>query len=78
MAQPPLLLSLYPNKDEVLNSILDKVFVEQQLSEEYISTITELFGKHENRECMLKLLENDYKDYQLNYKHPEEIMRRNV
>ena len=73
LSEPPKDLLSYNNQNEVVNYILDKAFVEYQLTDEHVYTIQNLFQNSLRREHLLTLLENDYQSYQLDYLQPHYI-----
>ena len=67
---PPAKLSQYQYKDEVINFILDKSFIELPIKQEILKASQQCLVKADNRELLLKSLEHDYKSYGLDYASP--------
>ena len=78
LANPPFRLSQHRYKDEVINYVLDKAFTEFTLKDEYFEAMQHCLTNYENRETFLKMIEQDYISYNLNYMRPQEIERRNL
>lgn len=78
LAGPPRTLLSHPNKQEILNYVLDKAFADWQLSDEHIETLRELFRHPRWRDCFLQLLEEDYKSYGLDYREADEVVKKNL
>lgn len=68
----------YTYKEEVINYILDKAFVELPLKVEHLEAIEQCFSQREHRETFLTFIERDYKSYELNYLQPQQIEQRNL
>lgn len=62
----------------MMNFVLDKVFVDYPLIEEYSTILGDLLNNSKDRECFLKLIEKDYEDFKLDYRFAEEIVRKNL
>lgn len=78
LKDPPKILEEHEDSQEILNFVLDRAFVEQRLNDEYIATLAKLLQQKDCREALLKLLENDYKSYEIDYMKPYEIEKRNI
>lgn len=63
---PPHRLVQHVYKDEVINYILDKAFINLPLKVDHVEALQQLFVKSELRDSFLKFLESDYKAYELN------------
>lgn len=58
--------------------MLDKAFAEWQLTDEHVETLRELFRHPRWRDSFLRLLEEDYKSYGLDYREADEVVKRNL
>jgi hypothetical protein len=70
LESPPMRIGQYKHKDEIINYVLDKAFVEMPIKEELLISMQQCLANKENREYLLRLLENDYKGYGLSYLKP--------
>ena len=67
LVPPPHRLIQHVYKDEIINYVLDKAFINLPLKVEHVEALQQLFVKSDLRESFLKLLESDYKAYELNH-----------
>lgn len=78
LVSPPNRIIQHAYKDEVINYILDKAFVERPLTSEHVEALEQCFVASENREILLKLIESDYRAYELSYLRPQMIEKRRL
>lgn len=57
LSLPPLRIMQHAYKDEIINHVLDKAFVDAPLHQDYIEAIDQCFMKYDNRDIFLKFLE---------------------
>jgi hypothetical protein len=76
LVPPPHRLIQHVYKDEIINYVLDKAFINLPLKVEHVEALQQLFVKSDLRESFLKLLESDYKSYELNYLEQQMVERR--
>lgn len=63
IVSPPHSIMQHVYKDEIINYVLDKAFIELPLKVEHIEAIGAVLTKQEFREVFLQMLESDYKSY---------------
>ena len=91
LSPPPQFIQQHKYKDEVINYVLNRAFMELPLKIEHMSSLKQFFGansqildpdqiKHraDNREALVTLLSNDYREYGLSYMSPQMIEKRNL
>lgn len=78
LASPPNRIIQYAYKDEVINYILDKAFIELPLKIEHLEAIEQCFAQRDHRETFLAFIERDYRSYELKYLQPQLIEQRNL
>ena len=67
---PPTKLSEHGDKKELINFILDKAFLPQNLNSEYVETAKEIFKTEAHRIQFLSFMEDDYTSYGLSHLVP--------
>lgn len=78
LVPPPHRLAQHVYKDEVINYVLDKSFINLPLKIDHVEALQQLFMKSELRDSFLKFLETDYKAYELNHLEQQMVERRSL
>ena len=78
MEPPPPDLLDYGNKKAILNFLLDRIFTEQLIEQEYLAVTSKLMDSAENRDTALSMLEKDYEGYPLDLWKPERAAKMPV
>lgn len=63
LVSPPPRIGQHIFKDEVINYVLDKAFLEQPLKAELVLSMELIFAKADLRDIFVSLMEKDYKAY---------------
>lgn len=77
LVKPPLRLSEYQDKKEVIDFIVNKAFVPQYLTNEQLSVMIDLMAINEHREHLLAKFADDYQELQLDPEYPHLINDKN-
>lgn len=75
---PPRTLASHPDKEEIFIHVLDKVFGDRQLSDELVYQMREMFRNQKLRDTFLDLIEDEYKDYGIDHRQADIVVRRNL
>lgn len=70
VVEPPAKLAEHEDKKELINFVLDKAFLPQNLNQEYVDSTKEMFKTEANREQLLAFMEEDYTSYGLSHLMP--------
>ena len=78
LASPPLRIIDYKHKDETINFVLDKCFMQVNMKSETLDAMHNCLMQSECRDFFLQMLEKDYQSYGLSHLKPQDIDKRNL